>query len=298
MSKRWWRHATGPVQTTRPFTGKTRGQALVELAIILPVLLLLVLAALDLGRIFYARIAVENAARAGAMEAAENPGSYTAGSACSTSNRIICAATNEAQQGSWVLVTPADVTRTCSNDCSETFGAQVTVNVTGHFELLTPIMWAFTGGPNVSFVSTAIADIVYIPPVPGGGGPTATPTATPTPTPTPTPTSTSSASATATATPTPVPTPTCAPPAPGFTYSQQNKTKPVVFVSTSTPTTGPCAITFWRWEFGDSTTSAGNFPTVSHDFPAEGTTYQVTLHVTNANGVPVSYGPIAVTTKG
>ena len=75
MSKHWWRHATGPVRSIQSHRPRSRGQALVELAIILPVLLLLMLAALDLGRIFYARIAVENAAREGAMEASVNPGS-------------------------------------------------------------------------------------------------------------------------------------------------------------------------------------------------------------------------------
>jgi len=42
------------------------GQALVEFALVLPVLLLLFLAAVDLGRLFYAYVGVENAAREGA----------------------------------------------------------------------------------------------------------------------------------------------------------------------------------------------------------------------------------------
>src|SRR6516165_4253834 len=44
-----------------------RGQSLVELAISLPVLVLLFLAAADFGRLFYMWIAVNNAARAGAQ---------------------------------------------------------------------------------------------------------------------------------------------------------------------------------------------------------------------------------------
>jgi Flp pilus assembly protein TadG len=291
MSKRWWRHATGPVRTIRDARPRTRGQALVELAIVLPVLLLLMLAALDLGRIFYARIAVENAAREGALEASINPSSYASGQACSASNRIVCAATNEAANGAFVVVAPADVTRTCTNDCSKAFGARVTVSVTGHFRLITPIMWIFTGGPDVTLVSTADADIVVIP---AGTGVTPTPTPSPTPTPTPVPTPTPSgstgptASPTASPTPTPVPTPTCAPPAASFTYSQQNKNRPVVFVSTSTPSSGSCAITYWRWEFGDGQTDAGNVQTVSHTYPAQGTSYTVVLTVTNP-GSTTSY---------
>ena len=54
-----------------------RGQALLELALVAPVLLLLVLAALDLGRLFYSQITVTDSARDGAMEAAQNPTSYS-----------------------------------------------------------------------------------------------------------------------------------------------------------------------------------------------------------------------------
>jgi len=75
---------------------------------------------------------------------------------------------------------------------------------------------------------------------------------------------------------------------PGFTYHQQNKNQDVDFTSISTPTSGPCAITFWRWEFGDGQTGAGNLPTTSHDYNTAGATsgesYAVTLTVTNPGG--------------
>jgi PKD repeat protein len=102
-----------------------------------------------------------------------------------------------------------------------------------------------------------------------------------TPTPTPTPA------------PTPTPTPiSCALPLANFTFTQQNRNRPVVFTSTSTPTTGPCAITYWRWDYGDGTTDAGNFPTASHAFPQQGTTYNVTLTVTNPAGVTFLIQPV------
>ena len=47
-------------------TSKSRGQSLVEFALILPILLLLVLGAMDIGRIITTKIAVTNAAREGA----------------------------------------------------------------------------------------------------------------------------------------------------------------------------------------------------------------------------------------
>jgi hypothetical protein len=251
-----------------------RGQALVELAIILPVLLLLMLAALDLGRIFYARIAVTNAAREGAMEATRNPGSWSPGAACSTSNTIMCAATREAQNGGFVVVAPADVAYSRSGD-------QVSVTVTGHFTLITPLMAVFTGGSGVTFASTASSDVIDLP-APAGPAPTPSPTPTPTPTPTPDPSATPGPTPTPTATPSP--TPSCPLPSVGYTYTQQNKNKPVVFTSISTPTSGACAITYWRWEFGDGQTDAGNLPSTSHTYPAQGTSYTATLTVTNPGG--------------
>jgi Flp pilus assembly protein TadG len=262
----------------------SRGQALVELAIILPVLLVLVLAALDLGRLFFAQITVANAAREGAYEASYG-GSYSAGGACGASNSVMCAILNESE-GS-LAIAPADVTKSCSTSggCGAgAYGDVVTIRVTGHFSLLTPILAVFFGGTNVTFTSTAIADMVdtssaralYSTPAPSATvAPTATPvpTATPIPTPSPAPTASPAPSA-----------PTCPAPVSAFTSSQQNKNKPVDFVSTSTPSSGTCQITFWRWDYGDGATDAGNFPTTSHTYACKGCSYTVTLTVTNPFG--------------
>lgn len=269
------------------------GQALVELAIILPVFLVLVLAAIDLGRIFFAQISVTNAAREGAYEAAYG-GSYVADSACDASNSVMCAIVNEAQSS--ITIAPTDVTWSCSRagGCgSGAYGDAVTVSVTGHFDLLTPLLSVFFGGTNITLTSVASADIVETPfagvsssAAPSGSvDPTATvlPTVTPFPTP----------SGIVEPTPSPTP-PACSYPVPGFTFSQQNKNRPVDFTSTSTPTSGDCQILFWRWEFGDGTTSAGNPPIVSHDYGCKGCTFTVTLTVTNARG-PISFSQTVVT---
>ena len=55
---------------------KSRGQSIVEFAIILPVLLLMVLAALDLGRAFLGWVVLNNAARVGANYAALHPDAW------------------------------------------------------------------------------------------------------------------------------------------------------------------------------------------------------------------------------
>jgi PKD repeat protein len=52
---------------------RSRGQSLVELVLILPVLLLMVMAALDMGRLFMGWVVLNNAARVGANYAALNP---------------------------------------------------------------------------------------------------------------------------------------------------------------------------------------------------------------------------------
>ena len=63
---------------------RSRGQSLVELALVLPVILLLVMMALDFGRAFYSWVTITNATRVGANYAAANPsdaypnGPYTA----------------------------------------------------------------------------------------------------------------------------------------------------------------------------------------------------------------------------
>jgi Flp pilus assembly protein TadG len=276
-------------QRLRP---RSRGQALVEFALILPVFLLLALAAIDLGRIFYSEITVTNAARAGAVEASYNPTSFAAGSACSATNRVMCAATKESS-GSFVTVGTGDISVACSPSCATgaTPANEVTVSVIGHFTLVTPLLAFFTGGTNITLHSVAVADIVTLPAA-AGVTPTPTPTATATPTPTPTATAvgaTPTPTATATATPTPVPCPT---PLVSFTYSQQNKNKPVDFTSTSSPTTGSCAISFWRWDFGDGVVFAGAVPSASHDYAQQATTFNVTLTVTYPSGTAFIVAPV------
>lgn len=54
----------------------TRAQALVEFALLLPILLVLILGAMDLGRVFYFKIVLTNAAREGANYLSRNHGDY------------------------------------------------------------------------------------------------------------------------------------------------------------------------------------------------------------------------------
>src|SRR5687768_2728599 len=136
---------------------RSRGQSIVELALILPVMMLLVASALDLGRMFYSQITITNAAREGVYEASYSPTSFQHDAPCNTTlNRVMCRVLSEAK-GSFVQVQKADVTLTCSPACASGIDNTVTVTVNGRFKLLTPIMAPFLGGSNVTLTSSASA---------------------------------------------------------------------------------------------------------------------------------------------
>ena len=105
----------------RPARGRgrradSRGQALVELALVLPVLLLVLVAAGDLARVFAARVTIESAARAGALEAATHPSSFVEDQPCdAVSNRVMCAVLTESGGGA-IGITPTDVAVDCYDD--------------------------------------------------------------------------------------------------------------------------------------------------------------------------------------
>ena len=90
-----------------------------EMALIVPILAVLFLATLDLGRLYYSTITVTNAAREAALEATVNPSSYIAGTCDPVTSSIVCAAVNEARN-SWVVVAPADVSLPASRPARRT----------------------------------------------------------------------------------------------------------------------------------------------------------------------------------
>jgi Flp pilus assembly protein TadG len=272
---------------------RSRGQSLVEFALILPIFMLFFAAVLDLGRISSAQIAVSNAAREGVFQAAITPTAFDSTKPCPAdatdkSNLIYCRIKLESSGG--VSVAPTDVSVTCSPvDCSTGIGNTVTVRVTGHFRLFTPLMAVFFGGnQNVTFSGSATSNRETLPV--DGASPAPTATATPTPTPTPTPTST------ATATPTPTPTPmTCILPSAGFSYSSTPVSghSPVTVTVVDSSTSINCGITSWLWTWGDGTTTLGKVPgphTYGVPNPNGSGYYNITLKVTNAAGSTTSGG--------
>ncbi len=287
--RRWAeRHPRRPISSARSLRPGRRGQALVELALILPVLLLLLAGAVDLGRAWYSQITITNAAREGALEAGMNPDSYAAGQPCSDSNRVVCRAVREAE-GSFIEVDAADVTMTCSVACTEgTAGAPNTasVRVEGEFSLVTPILTWLFGGTTVTIDATATATISMTPTI--GAIPITTPTPSPTPSASPAPTPTPSPggpSASPTPSPTPTPTPTpCTVPVASFTVSpasgRKNSTTFTVTSTTANPG-GPHCNPIYSWSWGDGAHASG--PSAQHIYDKRGT-YTVTLVVSNTAG--------------
>jgi len=254
----------GPSDRSR---SRSRGQALVELAIILPILLVIVGAAIDLGRLFTAYVSIENAAKEGAFYGATNPLCDVPKTGCANPNTVDWHVRNELPG-----VTIGAPSVECLDAVSGTTKAlsacvendRYRVGVSHQFALVTPLLSPILGN---SFPLSSTATSVVL-------NEAFDPNATPFPMPT--------ATATATATPTAPPVGCSSAPAANFSWSQQNKNRPVVFADTSTTAAG-CSITAWSWSFGDGSSNS-SVQNPSHDFPLQGTAYSVTLTVTNSFG--------------
>lgn len=249
-------------------------------------------AVLDLGRIAAAQVAVQNAAREGAFQAAETPTSFDSTTGCpagAATNKVYCRIKLESSGG--VTIDPTDVTVVCAPaDCSSGLGNTVTVRVNGHFRLLTPLMGAFFGGnQNVTFTAQSVQNRETLPT--SGTNPVSTPSPSPSP----------SASASASASPSA--SFGCTLPSAGFTYtySAANKKAPqaITFTDTSTSVVG-CAIDNWEWTASDSagttmwTSTQQNPGTFNYLLSGS---YFVQLRVHNAAGSWVSTGAVQIIVK-
>lgn len=127
-----------------------RGQGLVEFAIILPFLLVIGVALLDLGRAYFTAITVANAAREGARYLTLNP-EDKANAYAGTINAALadCPDANfdgRCDNGNLIYINPSNVTATCVDNkpdgsdgiCDSGYPAQVSVTV--NFRPLIPVM--------------------------------------------------------------------------------------------------------------------------------------------------------------
>jgi Flp pilus assembly protein TadG len=124
---------------------RERGQGLVEFAIVLPILLIILSGVLDLGRLWYAYVAVTDAAAEGATYAAIDP---------SDGSGIYKRA--EEASGGLVQIEPDAVTLACPTCPTPASGDQVTVTVAYTFTLATPFLHAMV--PDGQLLLRAVAN--------------------------------------------------------------------------------------------------------------------------------------------
>lgn len=108
---------------------RERGQSLVEFALILPILMALLLLTIDVGRLFYAYVGVENASREGAAYA------ITSATAAGNLNGVSPNITTKARQEGATTYT---VTSACTPSCTTDSTVKVSVSTT--FNFLFPIL--------------------------------------------------------------------------------------------------------------------------------------------------------------
>jgi len=138
-----------------PDAPSPRGQSMVEFAMMLPLLALLLVLTVDVGRVFFGWVAVTNATRIGADEAAGNPEPWSKGG---TDQRyydriradleaINCDldTNNDGVVDSSDLPSPVFINRVETADPHE-FGDHVRVSLSCEFQLITPLANILLGG--------------------------------------------------------------------------------------------------------------------------------------------------------
>jgi len=228
---------------------KTRGQSVVEFALVLPVLLILLLTAVDFGRLFFSFIEMNNAAREGAAYAATNPTNTV-----EIQRHIIQETNAQSQVGAGALSAP---TVTCKDttgaamSCSSAVGGggpgnTVTVRATEPFTFFTPFINGFFGNDfNMSASSTAVV-LGY-----AGSSSGSNPD-------------------------------NCPPPTAIFTLVPDDLTI-TTDPSGSTPNSGVCNISGYNWIWGDGNSDVGTASSTTHTY-SYADTFKVTLTTTNQGG--------------
>jgi len=150
---------------------RSRGQSLVEFALVLPVLLLLTLIALDFGRVYMGWVNLQNMVRIAANFAANNPEAWRSGATDTITayrNEILsdAVATNcDLDPG-----VPADPTFSDADGDGRTtgIGDHATVALTCRFQILTPVISSILGG-TVEVSSSAVFPVKSALTATGGG---------------------------------------------------------------------------------------------------------------------------------
>lgn len=131
------------VPSLRGPRARSRGQSLAELALVLPVILLIVMLALDFGRAFFSWVTITNASRAAANYVAINPNdaypnaTYTARLNQELTTNQICPLTGS--------TSPTYIDGPDANATAKDFGDSVRVSISCNFRILTPVVGSIVG---------------------------------------------------------------------------------------------------------------------------------------------------------
>ncbi len=222
---------------------------MVEFALILPVFFLLLVIAIDFGRLFFTYIQIHNAAREAAAF-----GIYQPNNAVAIANQAQVEKNSQAQRGeNAIAVTtscadPAGTTIACSVAAGGTgAGSTLTVNVNERFSFFTPLINGFFGN-NLQMNASATGTVLVYAASPGGSNPGG-----------------------------------CSLPVASFVWTVTSGRTIFANPSASTPNSGICNISGYNWTWGDGNDDVGTATGDSHTFLADGT-YNVQLQVTNQAG--------------
>jgi len=279
---------------------RSKGQSLAEFALFAPVLLLVLLITIDVGRVYLGWVSLNNVARIGANFAAMNPDAWQSGNTAIQLRYRQLMAKDTRGINCTLPGTLPDPTFPDAAPNTYNVGSRVRVDLDCNFRLMTPMLSNLIGdgAGNLPVRSSASFAIRYgttdAPPVGGGGAATPSPSPTlpiPTPTLPPLPTPTLPIGVTPPpVTPTPAPpvvtfygTPTSpdsfgggAPASPPGPTENQIVGIPTLGVTFTNTTSGPRNACLWTFGDGGTSTSCNN--NVSYSYTTRGT-YSVTLVV-------------------
>lgn len=240
---------------------RSRGQSLVEFALVLPLLLALTLIALDFGRVYLGWVNLQSMTRIAANLAANNPDAWTGSGDASVKARYQNQILNDAAAINCVLpkVGGKD-TAPAPTFTGNQLGDQVSVGITCTFPVVTPVVRDIVGG-SVAVSAASVFPVKNGMTAPGGGGSGSPPNA--------------AFSGNGTLAPNPI-----SGPAP-FSVDFRD-------TSGGNPTS-------WLWEFNDGTPNSVAQDPLIHVFTLPGT-YIVTMTATNAYGTTSTSMAVTVTT--
>lgn len=124
---------------------REQGQSFVEMAISFVFLLFIILGVLDVARIFYIYVALEDSAEAAAIYLAQHPTCTTSTTCANPNNAEYRAKNSSSAQLNWETVNVQSTILSPTSDQE----AMVKVQMTYNFKLVTPVISKMVGGNTI-----------------------------------------------------------------------------------------------------------------------------------------------------